>query len=65
MEGMFSEVYPGHPQEIISNFKKCILRLSEAYRELSTLGSTLSLRNIKRTISRTLYTEDLEKDQLN
>ena len=65
MEGMFSEVYQGHPQEIRSNFKKRILRLSEAYRGLSTLGSTLSLRNIKRTISRTLYTEDLEKDQLN
>ena len=31
IEGTFSELHLGYPHENISNFKKYILRLSEAY----------------------------------
>ena len=53
-EGIFSELHPGRPHENISNFKKYILGLIEAYRRPRTLGMALSLRNLKRTFSRTL-----------
>ena len=53
-EGIFSELHSGRPHENISNFKKYILGLIEAYRGPRTLGMALSLRNLKRTLSRTL-----------
>ena len=54
IEGTFSELYPERPHENISNFKKYILRLTEAYRGPRTLEMALSLTNLKRTLNRTL-----------
>ena len=57
-EGKFSELRPGHLHENVSNFKKSILRLNEAYQGPRTLGKSLSLRNLKsnqslKTLNRT------------
>ena len=51
IEGSFSGVNAGYPQENISNFKKFVLRLSGAYRVPRNLEKTLSLRNLKRNLS--------------